>query len=80
MLMTVLLRVLVEARAGRHVAFAAYDRLDAGALSFLEETHRAEHYAVVRYGYRIHAKLAGPGHQFVYAAGSVEKAVFGMYV
>jgi len=70
-----LFRGPVQAAARRDIYFAAYDRLYAGFLRGEVELDGAEHIAVVGYRQGVHLVVGSRLQQFVYPAGSVQKAV-----
>ena len=79
-LVTVELRVLVEAGARSHVDLASDDRLYTDLFGLFVKTDRAERDPVVGYRHGSHTKLFRLSHELVYPAGSVKKTVFCMYM
>ena len=58
---------------GRHVGFAADDRLDPGVLRRLIKLDRAVEISVIGNGHRRHPKFPRFFHQLVHPDGTVEK-------
>ena len=71
---------LVEPCAGRHIRLAAEDRLDTGFLRLFIEVHQAVHDAVIGHGHGLLPQRGRPLHQPRKAAGTVEQAIFAVYM
>lgn len=80
MVVAVDLIYLIEAGAGGHIDLAADDGLDARLLGRFVELDAAVHDAVVGDGDGVLTALLDTVHKLVDAAGTVQKAVFGMDV
>ena len=67
-------------RAVHHIHLVADDRLDAGALTELEQLDGAVHHTVVGEGQGRHAQLHGPLHHLGQLGGPIEEAVVAVVV
>ena len=65
---------------GRHIAFAADDRLDLGLQGLLIEIEGPEHGAVIGNGHGIHTELTGPFQKPVDPDGPIQETVLGVNV
>ena len=66
----------VKPGTGRHVDFAADNRLDARFPGRAVKINDAVHNAMVCYRHAVHAQFLGTGNQFFDFARSVQQAVF----
>ena len=70
--------VLLMAVPGCHIHLAANDRVNPLPLAGLIKLHDAEHIAMVRNGYMLHAQLLHTGNQRLDAVCPIQQAVFSM--
>ena len=63
-----------------NIDLTADDGLDSGSLRSLIKINTAVHHTVIRNGYGGLSQFLDPVHHTVYAAGTVQQTVFGMYM
>ena len=54
--------------------------MDPLLLTFFIKIHHAKHYSMIRYGQGVHSQFFCPLYHAFYPRGTVQKAVFGMYM